>query len=108
MKKIINPPQLDEYLSKDKKTAVLFILSYCPYCNAFKPNFESFSSECKKGCDFLEVVLDDYDNPLWEKYKIDVVPTMILFDKGKIIERCDGVGGEGLKREDLKKIDDKL
>lgn len=108
MKKIINPSSLEEHLSKTKKTAVLFVLSHCPFCNAFKPSFETFSGECKKDCDFLEIVLDDYDNPLWEKYKIDVVPTIILFDKGRIIERCDGIGGVGLKKEDLKKIDSLL
>jgi len=50
------------------------------------------------------VYIDDWDNPLWDEYKVDVVPTLVLFDKGKPLYRRDGVLGRGLGDSDLAAI----
>lgn len=42
------------------------------------------------------VYLDDYSNPLWEDYDVEVVPTIALFQDGQLIERQDGILGYGL------------
>jgi hypothetical protein len=43
--------------------------------------------------------LDDYDNPLWDDYKVDAVPTVIFFEKGKVGKRLDGKFGVGLNEK---------
>lgn len=48
----------------------------------------------------VHVILDDYDNPLWDEYDIAAVPTAILFEDGEVSSRLDGRLGRGLK-EDL-------
>ena len=49
----------------------------------------------------LRVNVDDYDNPLWEDYSIEAVPTVILFDEGRVCRRLDGRLGEGLSEKQL-------
>jgi hypothetical protein len=35
---------------------------------------------------------------------VDVVPTVLLFEKGKVIKRLDGTPGAGLNEKQLKKL----
>ena len=72
---------------------VLFYTSWCPYSRMFLPIFERFAQSHEGSC--VRVLLDDGD-PLWDKYEIRVVPTVLLFQKGKVAQRLDGVPGEGL------------
>ena len=44
----------------------------------------------------VHVLLDDYDNPLWDDYSIGAVPTIILFEDGEVCSRLDGRLGFGL------------
>jgi len=101
MNVIKNPVSIKEHLFKDKKTAILFTLSACPFCRAFRPIFDDFSKRRGSNLEFIEAVLDDFNNPLWDEYKINVVPTVIVFEKGSISRRIDGRSGEGLSSRDL-------
>ncbi len=47
----------------------------------------------------IHVILEDNDNPLWDEYDIGAVPTVILFEDGKVTKRLDGRLGSGLKEE---------
>jgi hypothetical protein len=40
-------------------------------------------------------------NPLWEKYRIEVVPTVLFFKEKKVSERLDGVLMVGLNEEQI-------
>jgi hypothetical protein len=44
------------------------------------------------------------DNPLWDRFSISAVPTLIAFDKGKIISRRDTKIGVGLYESDLNSL----
>ena len=46
-------------------------------------------------------MIDEEENPLWEAYKIDIVPTVIFFESGKALRRLDGRAGVGLTGKDL-------
>jgi len=73
--------------------AVLFKAEWCPFCRAFIPIFETLQ---ESGVPSGMVDLSEFDNPLWETFNIDIVPTVLLFKDGKIVQRYDGVPGEGL------------
>jgi len=45
---------------------------------------------------FIQVYVDDDSNPLWEEYSLEAVPTLILFENGKVQERLDGGLGSGI------------
>jgi thioredoxin-like negative regulator of GroEL len=43
--------------------------------------------------------LSDDNNPLWDAFSIEVVPTIIVFKDGKTEFRKDGVFGRGLSEK---------
>jgi thioredoxin 1 len=101
MTEVNNKRDLDTQLRKNQTVLALFYASWCPYCRSFLKVF----NEAILDGDFASVVrvnVDDYDNPLWEDYSIEAVPTVILFNEGKVCRRLDGRLGEGLSEKQLK------
>ncbi len=78
---------------------VMFTTSWCPFCRRFKPKFVETATKADVRC--VMVFIDDWDNPLWDEYKVDVVPTLVLFNGGKPVFRRDGLLGRGLGDHDL-------
>ncbi len=60
--------------------------------------FKKYSRAKPDSC--LEVVTDDKAS-LCEKYNVDVVPTVLIFEKGKVTKRLDGAAGIGLTEKQL-------
>ena len=65
----------------------------------FKPKF--VDAVTKTDVRSAIAYIDDWENPLWDEYTVDVVPTLLLFEKGKPVYRRDGVLGRGLGARDL-------
>ena len=96
------PEEFDsKVLNNDQKTMVLFYASWCPYCTNFKPTFEASNiNNVKK----MSALVDEDENPLWDRFDIQAVPTMIAFEKGKIISRLDAKKHVGLTKGDMESI----
>lgn len=92
-------------LESPEPTVVMFWATWCPFCRRFKPEFDRLSQELTAR--FVSVDLDDYENPLWEDYDVEVVPTLALFQGGQLIERKDGVLGYGIDRAMLREFVDR-
>lgn len=60
----------------------------------FYPEFEAALNS--KGIEWAEVDISDIEDPLWETFSINVVPTIIVFKDGRAIFRKDGILGRGL------------
>lgn len=102
----VAPDEFDsKVLSNNQKTVVLFYASWCPYCADFKPTFETTNTNNTKK---IETLLDEDDNPLWDRFNIQAVPTMIAFENGKIISRRDAKKHVGLTRGDMESITKEL
>ena len=71
----------------------MFYADWCPFCQKFKRTFEAFAS-----------TYNDDDNPLWDRFSINIVPTLIAFNKSEIIARRDSKMGFGLNKSDLDSI----
>ncbi len=102
MIKVDNKQDLDIELNKTKSIVALFYANWCPYCMRFVPLFS------KKATAFgartiIHVIMDDYDNPLWDEYEISSVPTIILFEEGQVENRLDGRLGRGLSEDQFLK-----
>ena len=96
------PEEFDsKVLNSSTKTIVLFYADWCPYCSNFKPTFEEINSDKiqKK-----TALVNEDENPLWDRFNIQMVPTMIAFQNGKILARRDARGGIGLTRKDMESI----
>ena len=98
MSKIDVGYDLVEVLKSKDKAVVLFYASWCPFSQRFLPIFERYAKNNTLTC--LRVVTDDKAS-LCEKYSVDVVPTVLLFEKGKVKKRLDGVSGVGLNEKEL-------
>lgn len=81
-------------LKNKQSLAVVFTASWCPFCRMFLPVFESSLSE--KKLPYATVDLASYDNPLWETFEIEVVPSVVIFKSGQVVYRADGKYGRGL------------
>ena len=98
----VKPDEFDsKVLGDNKKTVVLFYATWCPYCSNFKPTFESAKIETANK---VGSIIDEDENPLWDRFDIQAVPTMIVFQNGKIISRRDAKKHVGLTKSDMDSI----
>ncbi|HEX5457456.1 MAG TPA: thioredoxin family protein [Candidatus Nitrosotalea sp.] len=98
----VKPEEFDDkVLGNNKKTVVLFYATWCPYCSNFKPTFESAKIETANK---LASIIDEDENPLWDRFNIQAVPTMIVFQDGKIISRRDARKHVGLTKSDMDSV----
>jgi thiol-disulfide isomerase/thioredoxin len=81
--------------------AIAFLADWCPYCREFVPGFAALG-----GHSFGVAVADvtSIESPLWERFGIEVVPTVIVFRDGVAGFRADGRYMEGLDANDLRAI----
>jgi thioredoxin-like negative regulator of GroEL len=100
MIEVDNKHDLEKQVKKNKRALVLFYASWCPYCRSFLATFDKNILKHNFEC-ALRVNMDDYDNPLWDDYSIEAVPTVILMDEGEVCRRLDGRLGEGLSEKQL-------
>lgn len=88
--------ELEEGISGKKRVIALIYATWCPYCIGFLPIFKKYT----QGRDGFLLVEDDR----WEiadQYEVEVVPTALYFENGKVVKRLDGVLGKGLHEKDL-------
>jgi thioredoxin 1 len=100
MIEVDNAEELNVILEKTEKVLVLFYASWCPYCTRFVPIFDKKTVNLNKG-NVIHVLLNDFDNPLWDDYSIGAVPTVIFFEKAEVSKRLDGKNGSGLSEKQL-------
>jgi thioredoxin 1 len=101
MSKIDIEYDLEDILKTKNKVFVLFYASWCPFSQRFLPIFEKYTQDNPTGC--LRVKIDDKAK-LCEKYSVDVVPTVLLFENGQVTKRLDGAPGAGLNEKQLKNL----
>lgn len=89
-------------LKRPGSWAVLFLANWCPFCRSFRPLFERFDGAGA----FRTAVADvtDEGSPLWDRFRIEVVPTLLAFRDGAILHRIDGIPMEGLAASDLEDL----
>ena len=88
-----------EVLEAREPVVVMFWATWCPFCRRFRKMFDDLASS--RPWRFAAAYLDDYENPLWDDYAVDVVPTLALFREGTLVDREDGVLGYGIDRSRL-------
>lgn len=89
-------------MESDDKYLVLFYADWCPFCAKFKPIFESYDG--KLSYKIAGAKVNEDENPLWDMFKIESIPTMIAFNNGEIVTRRNAKRGVGLLKEDMESI----
>jgi thioredoxin-like negative regulator of GroEL len=86
---------LDAAIGANPKLLVLVYADWCPFSLAFLPDFLRRSND--GGPAFARVLADDRD-PGIACYKVEVYPSILYFENGRLADRLDGIPGSGLNR----------
>ena len=89
---------LEDFLKTKKQAFVLFYASWCGFFRAFLPIYDRYFE--KEPETYLRVMIDDREE-LMDRYSVEIVPTVIVFENGRIKTRCDGEAGIGLNEKQL-------
>jgi thiol-disulfide isomerase/thioredoxin len=101
MIEVDNCQDLDRELKKHKNVLALFYAGWCPFCVGFVPAFDKKAASIGFES-VIHVLLDDYDNQLWDDFDVPAVPTIIYFEEGKVTKRLDAKLGRGLSEAAFK------
>lgn len=92
------PAMLEEAIRSRDRLMVLFYASWCPFSQAFLPIYRERAA-AGEPC-YARILVDEGD-ALIEKYSIEVYPTVLYFEKGKVVHRLDGIFHRGLSKAQL-------
>ncbi len=89
-------------LRRDGVWVVNFTADWCGFSRRFLPAFERFA----QGVRYRTAIgdLSDVDSGLWERFDIDVSPTLVVFSAGRPVFRRNGRLGYGLDDSDLNAV----
>lgn len=93
MMKEFNKRTLDEYAAEGKMVLVEFSAPWCVYCRRLAPAMEKIAEEYK---DILTVGSVNIDNEqeLARQERIEVVPTLVLYKNGQVVDSIVGPGSK--------------
>lgn len=88
--------ELEEAIRDKKGSIALMYATWCPYCVVFLPVYQKY---VQGRDDFL--MIEDDQWVIADQYEVEVVPTALYFENGKVVKRLDGVLGRGLNEKEF-------
>lgn len=78
-----------EVLEETVPVVVDFWSQTCPHCQRLNPDFEKAADDDESATKFCKVAAQDA-MPLFERYQVKAVPTLVIFRDGEELARQSG------------------
>ena len=89
----ITEEKLIEKIQNDEKIVVDVWAEWCGPCKIMKPIFETVSEKNESNVQMYTLNVDD-NKGITQKYNVRSIPTILSFNKGKLVNRSVGLLGE--------------
>jgi thioredoxin 1 len=100
---ILNDNNFDQEINKTDKLALVdFYATWCGPCSALAPILEEIEKKFSEKLVLLKANVDE-NRVNAEKFKVDLIPSIILFKNGQIIDSFTGFKSESDIEDWLKK-----
>lgn len=86
----------EKVIHSKRVVLVKFYATWCTPCKILKPEFEKAKKAVGKRALFVEYDVDGGKDIL-RKYGVQAVPTMILFENGKVVDRAGMLDAKNIK-----------
>lgn len=78
----LNEQQFDNLMQQEKPLLVDFWAPWCGYCRRIEPVYEKIAQKYGDALEVAKVNIDE-EPALSDREKIEVIPTLVLYHKGK-------------------------
>lgn len=103
MSKVINSNEFEKDVLHGSGTVLVdFYAEWCGPCKMIAPVLEELDSELKEKAKIFKVDVDK-SNDLAQKYEVMGVPTLIIFNDGKAVEKMMGFQPKQQLKDKLEK-----
>jgi len=103
---VLDEAALDDALDRDESLIVAFYADWCGFSRAFLPTYAERADELPLPAAAANV--SDEASPLWTRFDVDAVPTLVAFRDGEEVARADARPGQGLDGDDLDRLTEEL
>lgn len=94
-----------DIINGDKPVLVDFFATWCGPCKVMSPTIETLGKELIGQARVLKIDVDK-NEAVANEYRIQSVPTLIIFKKGEAVWRTSGVMEKGALLQQIKKFID--
>ncbi|HOB36567.1 MAG TPA: thioredoxin [Candidatus Avimonas sp.] len=98
-----NLEEFDQLISGDKPVLVDFWADWCMPCRMLAPVIEQLGEQYQGRAEVAKVNVDEYPE-LASRYRIQSIPTVMIFDKGELAEIIVGLNSADVYTKALDKL----
>lgn len=97
----LNAETFDSTVSEDKATLIDFFAEWCGPCKMQTPVLHKVADEYSSKMNFGAVNVDEAEE-IAAKYGVQSIPTLMVFKKGEVLKKAEGMKNESQLKEWLK------
>jgi thioredoxin-like negative regulator of GroEL len=95
---ITSGEQLDAMLKTPGRSVLFLHAAWCPPCRLYGPTFDKVAATSAGKAGFFEADVD-HSGKVAERLHVEAIPTTVVFENGREVERLVGAVGEDRLRQ---------